>query len=158
MLQLLKIGEIAGLCGISIKSLRHYNKIGIFKPKYIDPSNNYRFYGEEQVQKLNFILDLKNIGLSLNEIARVINNGSDKQYLLNLLTIKKNQSEDSIRSEELKIESINSIAKTIQGKLGAEVLLSAENKEQYDEKLERLVSLDSADSTGRHAIEEAIWL
>ena len=154
---MLKIGEIAGLCGTSIKALRHYNRIELFKPSYIDPSNNYRYYGEEQVQKLNFILDLKCIGLSLNEILSVMNNGVSKQPLLDLLTIKRDRSEDNIKYEELKIENINSIATTIQEQLEIKVPLSAQS-EQYDEKLGKLISLDSVDSTQRHAIEEAIWL
>lgn len=153
---MLRIGEIAGLCGTSIKALRHYNRIGLFKPKYIDPSNNYRYYEEEQVKKLNLILDLKNIGLSLSEILTVMKSGVNNEFLLGLLTIKRNQSEDNIKYEELKIEHINSIAKGIQEQLGVKVPSSED--EQYDEKLGRLISLDSADSSGRHTIEEAIWL
>lgn len=153
---MLKIGEISGLCGTSIKSLRHYNRIGLFKPKYIDPLNNYRYYEEEQVEKLNFILDLKNIGLSLSEILTVMKNGVNTQSLLDLLTIKRNQSEDNIKYEELKIENINSISQKIQEQ--SSVNVPEVEEKQYDEKLARLVSLDNADSSGRHAIEEAIWL
>jgi DNA-binding transcriptional MerR regulator len=154
---MLRIGELAALCGTSIKALRYYNKMGIFKPEYIDPSNNYRYYREEQIEKLNMLLDLKNIGFTLNEISLVIKDHSDSKLLLNLLTEKRLQLEDTIKTVELKIENINSIATDLQNKL-VEKEASSNNHEHFDVKLSRLVSLDSADSSGRHAIEEAIWL
>ena len=43
---MLKIGEIAGLSGTSIKTLRHYNKIGLFKPQVDDkPSIIFNYTG-----------------------------------------------------------------------------------------------------------------
>ncbi|MDP4088861.1 MAG: MerR family transcriptional regulator [Bacillota bacterium] len=153
---MLKIGEIAGLCGTSIKALRHYNRIGLFKPEYVDPSSNYRYYGEDQIKKLNLILDLKNIGFSLKEISLVLKSGVNNELLLQMLGDKKKQSEDTIKLEEVKIENIDSIAAGIE----AELKINGADQEEkpFDERLGRLVSLDSAESGGRQAIEEAIWL
>jgi DNA-binding transcriptional MerR regulator len=154
---MLRIGELAALCGTSIKSLRYYNKMGIFKPEYIDPSNNYRYYKEEQIEKLNMLLDLKNIGFTLNEISLVMKDTPDSRLLLKLLLEKRQQLEDIIKTVELKIDNVDSITNKLQNQL-SEKEASPKNDLQFDEKLSRLVSLDSADSTSRHAIEEAIWL
>ncbi|OPJ62877.1 MerR family transcriptional regulator [Clostridium oryzae] len=154
---MLRIGQISNFSNISIKTLRYYDRIGLFKPMYIDPSTNYRYYDETQINKLNMIIDLKMIGLSLHDIVRVMKNSFDKLLLLDLLSKRRKQCEDNIKFEELKIENINTITEKIQQHDKLNNYLVAE-KEIYDEKLERLISLDSADSAERHAIEEAIWL
>ena len=40
---LLSIGELAGICNITPKTLRHYDKLGLLKPAKINPQNGYRF-------------------------------------------------------------------------------------------------------------------
>ncbi len=46
---LLSIGEFSILSGLSIKSLRYYDRIGILKPIYIDNESSYRYYSRDQV-------------------------------------------------------------------------------------------------------------
>ncbi len=46
---LLSIGEFSSLTGLSIKSLRYYDQIGILKPIYIDNESSYRYYSREQI-------------------------------------------------------------------------------------------------------------
>ncbi|MBN1500784.1 MAG: MerR family transcriptional regulator [Spirochaetes bacterium] len=71
---LLSIGQIAKLCGVSTKTLRHYDKLGIFKPEYPDPETGYRFYKKEQLFWLVMIKRLKYRFFSLEEIAEFIGN------------------------------------------------------------------------------------
>ncbi len=70
---LLSIGQIAKLCGISTKTLRHYDKTGIFKPEYLDPQTGYRYYRKEQLFWLVMIKRLKYRTFSLDEISVFIN-------------------------------------------------------------------------------------
>ena len=53
---LLSIGEASKLKNVSIKALRYYEKIGIFKPAYIDPQSGYRYYSPAQLFDLDVIL------------------------------------------------------------------------------------------------------
>ena len=62
---LLRIGEIAGFFDVSAKALRIYEKMGIIKPVKIDAKTKYRYYSADQVQQLNALLDLKELGFSL---------------------------------------------------------------------------------------------
>ena len=62
------IGEVAKITNVSIQTLRYYDKIGIFKPAYIDPENNYRYYKDGQLFYLDIIKSLKFIGTSLDDI------------------------------------------------------------------------------------------
>lgn len=47
---MLSIGEFAGLTGLSVKALRHYDEKGILVPVEADENSGYRRYGEEQVR------------------------------------------------------------------------------------------------------------
>ena len=45
----LSIGKVAKLKNVSIKSLRYYDEIGIFKPALTDHTTGYRYYKESQL-------------------------------------------------------------------------------------------------------------
>ncbi|NIK12081.1 MerR family transcriptional regulator [Alkalibacillus almallahensis] len=64
------IGEIAKLHNLSVKTLRYYDQIGLFKPAEIDPNNNYRYYSTEQFEHLNTINYLRSLGVPLKDIKK----------------------------------------------------------------------------------------
>jgi effector-binding domain-containing protein len=53
----------------SVKTLRYYDEIGLFKPDYVDKESGYRYYSAEQLPRLNRIIALKNLGFSLEQIS-----------------------------------------------------------------------------------------
>ncbi|WP_434369237.1 MerR family DNA-binding transcriptional regulator [Peribacillus frigoritolerans] len=50
----LSIGEMAKLRGVTVDTLRHYDKIGLLKPFHIDPETGYRYYSISQYEALAF--------------------------------------------------------------------------------------------------------
>lgn len=64
----LSIKEMGQRRGISSKTLRYYDSIGIFKADYVDPDTGYRYYDPQQYEKLGTILELRSLNFSLNEI------------------------------------------------------------------------------------------
>lgn len=70
---MLKIGDFAKLTMISINMLRNYDKIGLLTPKYIDELSGYRYYDVDQIVTANKIVALKNMGIGLDDIGRIIN-------------------------------------------------------------------------------------
>lgn len=76
-----KISDFAKETNISVKTLRYYDEIDFFKPSYVDFFSGYRYYSDDQIDELKKINDLKEIGLSLNEIKMFLNN-NDSQILL----------------------------------------------------------------------------
>ena len=68
MNNLLSIGELAGYQNISKQTLIFYDRIGLFKPAYVDPDNHYRYYTAQQIDYLDTILFMKEMGFSLAEI------------------------------------------------------------------------------------------
>ena len=67
----IKIGDFAKLCGTNKRTLIHYEEIGLFSPAYID-KRGYRFYSETQCDVFSIILDLREIGMSLNQIKNYL--------------------------------------------------------------------------------------
>lgn len=65
---LLSIGEASRLKNVSIKALRYYEKIGIFKPKYIDPQSGYRYYSPAQLFDLDVILTCSELDIPLKHL------------------------------------------------------------------------------------------
>ena len=51
----LTIGEFARLCGVTVKTLRHYEKVGLVEPVIVDDFTHYRYYSPCQMQKMNAI-------------------------------------------------------------------------------------------------------
>lgn len=64
----LKIGEFSTLMQVTVKTLRHYEQMGLLIPSEVDAWTGYRYYTIEQMQRLNAIRWLKEVGFSLEEI------------------------------------------------------------------------------------------
>lgn len=69
---MLKIGEFARLSQVSVKTLRHYDALGVLRPALVDPESGYRLYDIEQMVEVVRILALKDCGFTLEEIARLL--------------------------------------------------------------------------------------
>ncbi len=74
MKNLFSIGEVSKYQNISKQTLIYYDKIGLFRPAYVDPDNGYRYYSPKQIDYLDTILIMKKIGFSLNEIKEHMQN------------------------------------------------------------------------------------
>ena len=66
---MLKIGEFSQLSQVTVKTLHHYDEIGLLKPAHIDRFTNYRYYTVEQLPRIHRIMALKELGLSLEQIG-----------------------------------------------------------------------------------------
>ena len=79
---MLRIGEMAKLCGVSIETLRYYDKCRILCPRETDPSSGYRYYHPEQKKDAETILTLKELGFSLEDIKTYMNGSIQIRRLL----------------------------------------------------------------------------
>lgn len=82
----LSIGEMAKLRGVTVDTLRHYDRIGLLKPYLIDPSTGYRYYSISQYEVLGTIKELRRIGFSLEEIKQFLTNRNVKKSIQSLKT------------------------------------------------------------------------
>ena len=76
---MLQIGEFSRICQVSVKTLHHYDKIGLLVPAEVDQVTGYRYYQVEQIDTMNYIQRLKRYGFSLEEIQQIITLSDEKE-------------------------------------------------------------------------------
>ena len=81
--ELLPIGKMARMNRVTVSTLRLYDEKGLLRPRYVDPETGYRYYSIDQNSRLDMIVYMKELGMSLSEIAHAL------------------QTEDLARMEEL---------------------------------------------------------
>lgn len=69
------IGEVSTLFGISVDTLRYYDKIKLFSPSFVD-ENSYRYYSIADIRRLRFIIFGKQMDLSIDVIRQLFNKGN----------------------------------------------------------------------------------
>jgi DNA-binding transcriptional MerR regulator/effector-binding domain-containing protein len=104
---MLSIGEFARLGGVSVRTLRHYDEIGLLHPATVDPETGYRGYSADQLGRLNRIVALKELGLSLTQARRLLD-GITVEELQGMLMLRRAQLEHELedhRNQLLGIEA-----------------------------------------------------
>jgi DNA-binding transcriptional MerR regulator/effector-binding domain-containing protein len=86
------IGEFARLGAVSIRTLRHYDEIGLLPPTDVDPATGYRSYSAKQLRQLNRIVALKDLGLTLGQIRQLLD-GITVDELRGMLLLRRAQLE-----------------------------------------------------------------
>jgi DNA-binding transcriptional MerR regulator len=96
----LTITAFARVCGVSAKTLRFYDDIGLFRPACVDPRTRYRFYSQEQLRDFVQIQSLRDCGASLAEIraaTRAIRSDAEQRRFLQKLRNTKLEALDEAR-------------------------------------------------------------
>lgn len=88
------VNEVSRLSGVSVRTLHHYDEIGLLKPAYVAP-NGYRMYDDTSLKKLQSILLFRELEFPLKEIKNMVNNPDFNSSeaikdQLNLLKLKRN--------------------------------------------------------------------
>lgn len=109
----MKISEFAKRSGVTVKTLRYYDKIGVLQPS-IKTDIGYRIYCDEDFIKLQQITTLKFIGLSLEEIKKLVNNKSEN--LENIIDIQTKALEENQKHIEVVLMALNKAKKQIKEK------------------------------------------
>jgi DNA-binding transcriptional MerR regulator len=93
-----RIGEFARLGGVSVKTLRFYDQIGLLQPAAVDARTQYRLYLPRQLQDLAAIRALKDLGASLDDIRRVVGHAASGTERRKLLQKLRNNARHSIET------------------------------------------------------------
>ena len=65
------VKQLAVLSGVSVRTLHHYDQIGLLKPAWVG-ANGYRYYGRDELLRLQQVLFHRELGFPLNEISRLL--------------------------------------------------------------------------------------
>src|SRR5258708_1207343 len=103
---MLKIGEFSRLSQVPVKTLRYYDDIGLLKPSQTDPFTSYRYYSLDQLPRIHRIMALKELGLSLHEIAQFLLEDLPVEQIRGMFLLKRVQAQQRVREEQARLDQI----------------------------------------------------
>jgi DNA-binding transcriptional MerR regulator len=114
-----RIGEFSLIAQVSGRLLRYYDEIGLLSPEHTDPQTGYRYYSAEQLPRLNRILVLKELGLGLDQIAQLLNQGASSDEIRGMLLLRKAQLAQAMQDDlaqlrliEARLDQLDAIGQT----------------------------------------------
>lgn len=103
---MLKIGEFSKLAHVTVKTLHHYEQVGLFKPAWIDRYTGYRYYSARQLPRINRILALKDLGFSLEQVLTLLDRELDAVRLREMMAQKQAELAQHIQAEQSRLEQV----------------------------------------------------
>lgn len=101
-----KIGEFARLSQLSVKTLRYYDRVGLFQPAHTDRFTSYRYYSADQLPRLNRILVLKELGFSLEQISGLLDEALPIEQMRGMLRLRRAEQEQRVQEEQARLTQI----------------------------------------------------
>jgi DNA-binding transcriptional MerR regulator len=111
---MIKIGDFARLSQVSVVTLRYYDEMDLLKPVRVDTFTGYRFYSADQLQRLNRILALKDLGFSLEQIKLMLVDGLTSEQLRGMLTLQRTEVEKRLAEEGERLRRIEARLRQIE--------------------------------------------
>lgn len=143
------IKEAAELSGVSIKTLYHYDKIGLLVP--VKSENGYRTYSQEDLERLQVILYYKYLGFSLDQIAELL--AEEKSNLLPHLTKQL----DYLTQERQHLDTlISTLQKTIQEQKGERQMTIEEKFTGFSYQDTQKYHQEAVDKYGQEVMDQAL--
>ena len=103
---MLKIGEFSRLSQVTVKTLHHYDDIGLLKPAQIDQFTGYRYYSVDQLARIHRIIALKDLGLSLDQIAVMLNEDLAHDEIRGMLRLQQAEIQQRVREEQARLSQV----------------------------------------------------
>jgi DNA-binding transcriptional MerR regulator len=105
---LMPIGRFAPSCRLSVKALRHYDRLGLLKPAFVDPQSHYRYYSRDQVRDALMISMLRSLELPLTVIREAL--AASPQDLKAILDAQTVRIEVEVAARQRTLMSLRHIA------------------------------------------------
>jgi DNA-binding transcriptional MerR regulator len=92
-------GAFARLAQVSVRTLHHYDEIGLLAPAQVDDRTGYRWYSAQQLARLHRIMALRDLGFSLGEIQPIIDEEVSLDELRGMLRLRRAEASGRIAAE-----------------------------------------------------------
>jgi DNA-binding transcriptional MerR regulator len=144
----MKVKEVADLVGISVRTLHHYDEIGLLIPKETTEAG-YRIYSNENLETLQQILFFRELGFPLKKIKEIIDSPSfDRLEALEM------QHQMLLEKKSRLDKMVDTIEKTIQHSKG-EISMSNQEKFEGFDFSQNPYEQEARERWGNHAVDEA---
>ncbi|MBR0082322.1 MAG: MerR family transcriptional regulator [Clostridia bacterium] len=105
-------GEIARLCGVTVRTVQYYDTRGILVPRALSEGGR-RLYSEDDVRKLKIICFLREIGLSIDTIGSLLAEPEPGNVVLLLLEQQRQALSEELRVREEQIQKIDELMRSV---------------------------------------------
>lgn len=146
------VGEFSKLAQVSKRQLRFYDQIGLFVPQVVQ-DNGRRLYSASQLAELNRILALQQLGFSLEQIGKLVQDNISLEELRGMLKLKQAESEQRLETEQQRYRAIASRLKQIES--ASQEPLNVVMKAVPAQKVVRLKATLSLEE-GTHAFRQLV--
>ncbi|MGD6943327.1 MerR family transcriptional regulator [Cytobacillus gottheilii] len=147
------VQKLGALAGVSTRTLRYYDEIGLLKPARIN-SSGYRIYGEKEVNALQQILFYRELGVSLEEIKEIVSSPD-----FNSVAALKEHREKLLEKQRQLDQLIKNVNATILSAEGRMTMSDQEKFEGFKKKLvddnEKKYGVEIREKYGDAAIDES---
>lgn len=109
-----KIGDFSKICQVSIRVLRHWDEMGLLKPSHTDASTGYRYYAIEQLERVNRILALRGLGLSLPQIVQLLAEQVSVSEIRGMLRLKQAELQQQMEASQAMLARVEVRLKQIE--------------------------------------------
>jgi DNA-binding transcriptional MerR regulator len=103
---MLGIGAVARLGGVSVRTLRYYDEIGLLRPVWTDPNTGYRWYEVDQLHRLHRILAMRDLGVRLVDIGRLLDDDLSVDELRGILLLRRAEAHDRMAAEAARLARV----------------------------------------------------
>lgn len=109
-----RIGDFAQLTQVTVKALRHYDRLGLLKPARVDSVSGYRYYSADQLPRLERIVALRELGFTLAHIAKLLNEEVTSERLRGLLEHKRRVLEAEVAEKRALLDRLEARLRQIE--------------------------------------------
>lgn len=103
-----KIGEFSKITQISVRMLRYYDEQKLLEPSFVDEHTGYRLYSASQIDQLNKIIFLRNMGFGVQDMKELLNSWNPERLQKSLYE-QMRKTEENIKLEEQKLKQIQGL-------------------------------------------------
>jgi DNA-binding transcriptional MerR regulator/effector-binding domain-containing protein len=108
-----RIGDFSRLARVTIRTLHHYDEAGLLQPAHVDEHTGYRYYTAAQLETLERILLLKDLGLALEEIRDLVQLPLQAPELIAKLDLRRAELEQSIAGDQSRLRRLEALQRTV---------------------------------------------
>ncbi|WP_432519288.1 MerR family transcriptional regulator [Kineococcus sp. SYSU DK006] len=108
------IGEFATTARVSVRVLRHYDALGLLPPAAVDPATGYRSCSAAQLGRLNRVLALKDLGLTLQQVRTVLDEEVGVQELHGMLRLRRAELAEQVAADAARLRAVEARLRTIE--------------------------------------------
>jgi DNA-binding transcriptional MerR regulator len=150
---MLSIGEAAELGGVSVQTLRHYDKLGLLAPSHVS-SAGHRRYSAEDCERLRLIRALREVGFDLDTIGRLLASGLEPGEAIELRVEALEAEQRTLRRRQLLLRAVTKgDRKDLLGRLQKNHVLAKLDRLEREAFLERHLAWIPRDTPAN----EAVW-